>query len=187
MKAKETLTKFPGAALPELLDFIPLLLPGKVGLILPFIGKVYLNYKDNEDSQKQIDKLKMRISHLEEREQEKVRIELNNIYNTYNNVMVEANEGCSEIYSVNCFKIVLQDDEYIIDCLEKLTDALNEDYYFAELVDNIFSIDNGIIVNLLNSEHRRNLNDALLEIEEIINEVCEYSWGKIAIKKIIFY
>lgn len=194
MKSNEKntfLKKLSEAAFPEVLNLLPNIIPGTLGMTLPFIGNVYLNFKQNEEQtliKSEIEELKNKINTLDNEKQEKILAKIREICKKYLECGLEDSAKSVEIYTVDNFKIVFRDEEYVIDCMNALLDARdNEESYTYQYTDTIFSLNNSIIVNLLEYQKRSDLEELLVEIEDIINETCDVTWGKSPIKEIHFY
>lgn len=185
------LKKISEAALPEVLNLLPNIIPGALGMTLPFIGNVYLNFKQTEaqtSMKNDIEELRNKINTLDNEKQEKILTKIKEICQNYFEYGLDNSGKNVEIYTVDNFKIVFRDEEYVIDCVNALLEARDdEESIIYQYADNIFSINNSIIVNLLEYQKRYDLEELLAEIEEIINETCDTTWGKSPIKELHFY
>ena len=182
---REFIEKISEIVLPELIELIPQLITGNLGIILPSIGSIYFEYRNKEKNDKIINDLKTQISNLTKEEQENIE---SSIRSVVNEMLSNIEYEYVELYLIDGFKVVLNHEENIIECLNALQDAWEENAYSLKswVRGNIFTINNTIIFNLSDHQCREDLEELLISIKSIIeNCIVGTSYG--IIKKVIFF
>ncbi|WP_294189514.1 hypothetical protein [uncultured Clostridium sp.] len=186
-KLLEYLKCIPSATIPEILNLLPNILGGSLGISLSFIGNTILNLRNNIEIKESIERLGKKINDLSREQQEKVKEELRKVCT----IQIEnlLNAGTSEMYTIDGLEIILRnEDEDYNSISQGILEAVHdEDSLIYQLVDTAYTSGNKIVINLLEPKNREVANQLIDEIDRLIKELCGTLWNRSMIKKITFY
>lgn len=176
---------------PEALNVLSIILPGPLGVIVPTLGNIYLNFKEGQSTQERENVIKKLNSKFEKLPNERdKKIVLNEIEKACEKYLDDINKRgfiSSEIFSVDTITIVLRDEEYIQESLCALQELIEDNnslvYAFA---DNPFFIAKNIIVNLLEPQRKSQIESLVDEMVAAIDGACDMNWNRTAVKVIYF-